>query len=385
MKNIHLIYDYIDPIKVRIRNNPVEIKITGDKFNSLSLYNLAGRLKFLRQFKFLHWEIVINLGRIEFTDKITYLIFDALLYDFLKNTGFNVKIKFKINMGLIHNMGFTSTAIYRSWDSFGRINKNKFIEIYKKSFYANTTIYRRLVTAEELCDNSKPSKIYSELSTILKQYSKDEEFIESISEVVSELVCNVSSHTNGDCLIDINFNDDLKFRDLVGKRCTGINVAVINFSDNRLFDLIKTNIKEKNYAVDDELYSKIYRAYEVHKSFFNDDYTEDDYFFVTAFQNHVSTRRLISGKGGTGLTKLIEKIIDKTEKDYSYVLSGDNIIFYKTEYLKLSNDKFIGFNEENDYFNSRPSLNVLNKSKLYIPGSVYQLLLIKEYEDGKNN
>lgn len=99
---------------------------------------------------------------------------------------------------------------------------------------------------------------------------------------------------------------------------------------------------------------------------------------ITAFQNHVTTRDIKSGSGGTGLTRLIQNIIGKSKDDYSYTLSGRNILFFKDKYLNISKDKFIGFNEENDYFNSMPDLDVVNKSALYIPGTVHNLLLIKE-------
>ncbi|WP_187291024.1 hypothetical protein [Clostridium novyi] len=66
-------------------------------------------------------------------------------------------------------------------------------------------------------------------------------------------------------------------------------------------------MKEKRYSQDDILYNKIYKAYDNHKKFFDDEYTEDDFFLITAFQNHVTSRSYKSGYGGTGLTTLIEK------------------------------------------------------------------------------
>lgn len=381
MKNINLIYNHIKTVKVDICQKPIKIKLKEERFSSNSLVYLASRFKFLLNYKFMNFNIVIDFGNIEFSDKITYLIFDALLYDLFKHTNFNIQVLISINWESIHHNGLVGTAFYRSRCTYtGLINKKEFIKNYECSIYLNDIVYRRLLTNETLkTSNECPSKVCSEVATILKQYSEEEEWIDGISEVVSELVCNVSSHTDGDCLVDIDISNEVhSSNSCKNKPYLSVNIAVINFSENRLFDLIKNNLKENKYENNDLLYNRIYNAYEVHKEFFNDIYKEDHFFLVTAFQNHVSSRAFKSGMGGTGLTTLIEKIIDKTEKDYSYVLSGNNILFFRTNYLTLSNDKFIGFNKENDYFNFKPSEKVINNSKMYMPGSIYNLLLIKE-------
>ena len=381
MKNINLIYKNISPVKVPINKKPIIIKSIKEEFNSKTLLNIAGKFKFLYTYKFADWEIVINLGNVEFADKITYLMFDALLYDLFKNTRFIIRVVMSIDTKHIHQIGFKGTALYRSTNNeSGLVNKKDFIEAYEKPFYLDKTVYRRIVTHEKLQNSNEwPSKIYTEVASILKEYTTEDEWTDGISEVVSELLCNVSSHTDGDCLIDIDISNTVELnKSCEDKKHLSVNIAVINFSENKLYDLIKSNLKENKYESDDFLYNRIYKAYEVHKKFFDDSYNEEDFFLVTAFQNHVSSRAYKSGMGGTGLTTLIEKIIGKAKDDYSYVLSGDNIIFFRSEYLTLSEDKFVGFNEQNDYFNFIPSKKIINKSNLYIPGSIYQLLLIRE-------
>ncbi|MBZ9608619.1 hypothetical protein G9F73_012450 [Clostridium estertheticum] len=381
MKNINLIYNYILPIKVDIHKKPIRINLTGKIFNSETLVYLASRIKFLYGFKWIKgWKIIIELGNVEFADKITYLILDALLYDLLKNTRFNIGVSMSMDKKIIHHIGFVGTALYRAMYSNGLVDKKIFLKTYEKPFYSDTKVYRRLITHENLqMNNEWPSQVCTEVAAILKGYSAEEEWTDGISEVVSELLCNVSSHTDGDCLIDIDISDKVE-----SERCHGdktylsVNIAVINFSENKLFDRIKHNLKENKYEGEDFLYNRIYKTYEIHKKVFDESYNEDDFFLVTAFQNHVSSRAYKSGMGGTGLTTLIEKIIGKTDDAYSYVLSGNNIIMFKPKYLTLSEDKFVGFNDKNDYFNFRPSKEVINKSSLYIPGSVYHLLLIKE-------
>ena len=102
---------------------------------------------------------------------------------------------------------------------------------------------------------------------------------------------------------------------------------MLNFSEDRIFDRIKNNIKEEKYSHTDEVYQNVYKAYQNHQQFFNEIYNEDDFFNVTVFQNGVTTRNLCSGTSGTGLTELIRNIVGKTKDSYSYVLSGENILF----------------------------------------------------------
>lgn len=380
MKNINIIYNYIDETPINKRNEYIKIHITDKIIKSNTLYYIASRFKHLLKFKFLKYKIILKFDNFDFGDKITYLILDALIYDLYSRTNFELYLDINnVQKQGVHNIGFTSTAIYNTGLKTGwYLDKKIFLEEYRKS-RINKNTFRKLLTSEELKNPFAQSIIFTDVANVLNLYLNDEEWTDAISEVVSELVCNVSSHTEGDCLLDINFNDEIENEIAENsKRHTLINIGVINFSENKLFDKIKYNIKNNIYSANDLLYKKVYDAYRIHESFFNERYDEDHFFMITAFQNHVTTRDIKSGSGGTGLTRLIQNIIGKSKDDYSYTLSGRNILFFKDKYLNISKDKFIGFNEENDYFNSMPDLDVVNKSALYIPGTVHNLLLIKE-------
>lgn len=380
MKNINMIYNYIEETPIKRRNECIEIHIKDSVIKSSTLYYIASRFKYLLKFRFLKYKVVLKFDNFNFGDKITYLMLDALIYDMLSRTNFNLYLDInKVQKHGVHNIGFTSTAIYNTGLKTGcYLDKKIFLNEYKKS-RINKNTFRKLLTSEELKDSLMQSIIFTDVANALKPYLNDEDWTDTISEVVSELVCNVSSHTEGDCLLDINFNDKIENKKIENsKNHILVNIAVINFSENNLFDKIKYNIKNNIYSANDALYKKIYEAYNIHENFFNERYDEDHFFMITAFQNHVTTRNIKSGSGGTGLTTLIQHIIGKSKDDYSYTLSGKNILFLKDKYLNISEDKFIGFNKENDYFNSIPDLNVVNKSALYIPGTVHNLLLIKE-------
>ena len=380
MKNIELIYKNLKECKVNRKRSPIVINIQEDVFNSNSLVFIASRFKYLLKYRYLPYSVAINFKSINFADKITYLILDTLLYDLFKRTNFTVCIQVEGEVGdRIHNAGFEGTAMFNSVISGGDIDKKAFIKFYEKGIVVNNSIYRRFLTRETLKNIQTPSIIYSEVATILKTYSDDEDWNDSISEVISELICNASSHADGDCLLHINFNkcadENIEKSD---EKERLINIAVINFSNNRLFDKIKENLEKKKYIESDLLYNRIYKAYSKHSNYFNEYYKSEHFFLITAFQNHVSTRSYSSGTSGTGLTALIQNIIGKTKSEYTYVLSGNNILFFQPKYLKMSPDKFIGFNEENDYFNYSPANEVIGKTNLYIPGTIYQLLLSRD-------
>lgn len=380
MDNIKLVYDNLKEIPVNRKKEYIIIDINDKIINSRTLKYIASRLKYLLKYRFIQYKVVIRFKDIKFADKITYLILDALLYDIFMRTNFKIWVEMDISYTeCMQSIGFTSTALYRTGKKIGsHLDKQIFTEEYRKLVINNNT-FRKLLKRDELDNVMIESIIATDVANSLKSCCRDEEWVDDISEVASELVCNVSSHTKGECLLDINFSNEIKRPDKdKDKKYILVNISVINFSDNNLYDQIKFNIKNKKYHLDDNLYSKVYDAYEIHKTYFDDRYTENHFFMITAFQNHVTSRNLRSGNGGTGLTKLIQNIIGKAKDDYSYTMSGDNIIFFRDEYLNISEDKFIGFNKENNYFNSRPGLDVVNKSALYIPGTIHNLLLIKE-------
>ncbi len=391
MKYAELIFENVQEQKVVQKNGVylIDLNKGDEKFTSKKLKYLVSDLKYLLNNC---WDrrkdVVINLGKTIFTDKISYLVLDTIIFYFLdklKNIKLKVKINFKFKKSVINN-GFIGTALYKSLKEAksGYINRETFLKEYTKEFTSNRRFYRRIITADKLKSNLQyPSIIFSDIGSILELEFNDDEWIDAVSEIASELVCNIGSHTDGDCLIHFDIVKDVQFnnKNNTSKKYNCVCLSILNLAPTRLFDKIKENLKSCKYDETDSVYKQIYQAYNNHKEFFDKEYEEDDFFFITAFQNHVTTRQLKSGNGGTGLTNLIERIIDKTEKDYSYVLSGKNIIFFQSECLGVSevyNKKMVGFNKKRDYIKSKPDRSVINRSNLYIPGCAYNLLLVKE-------
>lgn len=381
MNKFELIYNEVKEKKVKVTQHKPIIIISNDRiFTSKSLANILGQIKFIKKYYGFFEKsktIVLRLGKVDFADKITYLLLDTIIYDLVKNTKFRVNIEIDVNLSHIINQGVKSTAMYRASNhKTGFFDKDLFIKIYEEKVSLEEDYYRRYITRESLENNLQlPSIIVTDISYFLKMVFDDGKWIEEVCEVVGELLDNAFFHTEGDCLIDIdlcNANDkeqcEYKF----------LNIAVINFSENRIFDKIKYNITEEKYSKEDDLYKNVYEAYANHKKYFSERYKEDDFFQITAFQNGVTSRTIKSGHSGKGLTSLIKNIMGKTHESYSYVLSGKNILYFKEEYLDIHSTGFIGFNQTSDYITSKPDDEVILKSDLYIPGTIFHLSLIRK-------
>lgn len=401
MKNIELIYDKVREKEPSIKKKDIIITIQGNKsmrqgnkFTSYSLKQLLQQFKYIIKYRYTNKikgkDILIKLGNIDFADKITYLILDAILYHLINITDLKIIVHIKdLKLSTIHNMGFIGTALYKNITSKeyrGYLNNKVFLRDYDKKYFCEqydsekqeVEIYHRYIESNQLKQKLEwPSIVAQDIGNILQGYINDEDWIDHICEVVSELVCNIQSHTQSDCLVDINFSPVEKSNN--DKKYLSMNIAIFNFCNDLLYDKIKEKIELKEYSVEDCVYSMVYKAYNNHIQMFNKHYKEEDFFLITAFQNHVSSRKNYSGTGGTGLTSLIQNIINKTDLDFSYVLTGSNILFFRDEYLSLSGkEKFIGFNDQKDYINYRPAEKVIGESHLYIPGTIYNILLIKE-------
>ncbi|EPZ62119.1 hypothetical protein H477_5694 [[Clostridium] sordellii ATCC 9714] len=190
--------------------------------------------------------------------------------------------------------GFISTALYRTLYNTQStcLDRNHFIKEFKRKVLTHEN-FRVFLTREDLSDEETPSKIFTSVASAFKYSLKDSSWIDSISEVISELICNVASHTDSECILDINF--DNKILDKGHNPYEFINICVINFSEDRIFDKVKYNIENKCYPEDDILYSDVYKAFKFHQKYFDSQYTEEDFYLITTFQNHVTSRNLHLG------------------------------------------------------------------------------------------
>lgn len=382
----------------KIRGEPFIIKPKGPCFDASSLHYIAKMFKnIINKYKFMKLDIVLDLTYVKiFNDKNTYLFLDLLIYYLFYNSCNNIKLYINIDIGLssvTHN-GLISTTFMRVLNTTldGKpLDRKVFIKKYcdflngkpiemngvKSEKHDN--FYRKIITKYEFEDITE-SIIATEISYILKLYY-DDDWIDDIVETISEIVSNVYSHNNEFMLIDIDICDDVINKGIKineGIKFSALNISIINLGEELLYTTIKQNIKERKYSHDIEIYNRVYKAYDNHKYEFNDKYFENHFFTITAFQKKVSTRNLDGSNSGTGLTKLINNIIGKTEDDISYVMSGDIGLRFINKFMNISDAGLIGFNINNDYINEKPDDSILTNTDFYIPGTIYQLHLIKE-------
>lgn len=368
----------------QIKSKIINVNKSGVRFTSISLYEILSQLKgILRIIPFRerqkNYTIHFNIKETDFTDKITYMLFDAIIYDLFNSTGFDVTISGDVACHKCSDNGMRGCVFQRFFQN-RTFPSMDYVKMYKTD-YLKEDVHRKYISRSEIVgiEDTIPTKILQDVNSFLNIYFSDAEWTENIAEAVSELVDNALRHSTGDILLDIDVSDaipkEMDEKD-AKKTFKNVNIAFLNISEIRLFDKLKENIVYKKYDEDDKIYSKVYLALDNHKNFFDEYYTENFFFLVTAFQKRVTTRQLMSGSNGTGLTKLIENILETTDEDFSYVLSGNELLKFSKDNMRISGD-FIGFNESGDYVNQSPDRECILRSELNIPGTIYNLYLIK--------
>ena len=112
--------------------------------------------------------------------------------------------------------------------------------------------------------------------------------------------------------------------------------------------------------------------------FFNDEYKEDYFYLISAFQDKISGSMEKNVTGGTGLKKLIQSLQRESDTSMCYMQTGDIVFYFVDKYLNYNADNWLGFNNENDFFNKPPSRHIFDKSKVFIPGTAYNLTFVYE-------
>lgn len=240
--------------------------------------------------------------------------------------------------------------------------------------------FRRVVPANDI---SKVSLLLGELKIFFKSFMLQAGFGDEISKVISELADNACEHTKTDCLVDV-FVSKPTYRKLEGsdQDFYAIGIVVLNFSDKLLHEDIKKKIQNQDYPESDR-YNEVHKAYENHGKFLKQKnaYNEEDFFNIAAFQDEISGRGSEAESGGTGLTGLIKSLEDKAEAHSCYVLSGKQGVWFENEFLEYNDNGWIGFNEENDFFQSPPAEEALVRADINFLGTAYNFTLIAKKEE----
>lgn len=374
MENIQLLFDKNVLSKKKGKNlknklqksKQILLKYYDKTFSLNTVKKIIEDLESLKDCNRLRLPVILLFEEeISIIDKLSVVVFECVCYHMLKR--FNIIIYWDIETDIITEGIEYSPLMYLSAENYS-------VEKFKDNFLyppTGTVKHYRKVIKHDKVDSL--SGMYSDILNRLKQFDIDDNCVAEISEVVSELIGNACEHAHSDCLVDLDVADNYTKKDSI-EQYYGVNIAIINFSEILIGDAleIKINTKEKLFG---NRYQGVEKALEYHKRYFDEKYTKDYFYTVSVFQDKISGRDKTLA-GGTGLTKLIESLQERSEADRCYVISGDICLLFRQEYLKYDKDKWIGFNEMHDYLSDLPSSDVILKSPLYIAGTAYNLNFI---------
>lgn len=318
--------------------------------------------------------ISFELGNICFIDKLVYVLFECICDCLIKQWGHDVYVQFK-NKDTIWTAGVCSSPLLLL-KTGERKHLLKYEQKFRNDIYRNH--YRRIVKGDEQKDSILLSKLMSEVDIFLKTFSVKEECREEISEVIVELIGNAGEHTGTDCLIDLDISPGYRKKGDTSDYY-GINLVIINFSDKLLGDGLREKILCNEQCLDDR-HQKVKKAYDLHEKAFSKRYTEEDFFHIASFQNRISEREKNRYTGGTGLTKLIKSLEQRSESHRCYVISGNRGLIFFKKYLEYNSDNWIGFNDEKDFLNNIPELRNVEPTQIFMPGTAYNLNFVMKGE-----
>ena len=356
--------------KAPIKNRNIEYVDSSEQLDFLSIRRLLLFISGLRKkIGNVKLPFVISYYCVKAIDKLTIQLLESVIYSLIVDYGYRVIIDIKL-IKQIHTDGFAFSPLKH-------LQKRKHdVSEFVKSFESSAAVnyYRKVVPVEWSTNGNLGSIIFSDIICTLKNCDLDEEYAESLTEVITELVNNANEHSNSDCLIDMDISDDYKKLDDPEGVFIGVNISVVSFSRCLIPDLLKKKILDSIEL--DGRYHKVLDAYNNHGSFFDDEYYESDFFKIASFQDRISGRPSTSSSGGTGLTKLIKSLEEHSDGSSCYVVSGKRALYFLPKFLDMNPDGWVGFNESNDFINTPPNKDLFQTSPIFIPGVAYNLNFI---------
>ena len=352
------------------KHGTIIIDVKGDYFDGKSINIILSKLYFItKRYKKGCKRIIfrfINDFRPE--DKLTYIIFESIIYMLHKYYDYEVNIIIQKCKTSIHTIGVKGSLLL----NFARRNIDKTQFQKKFMWIIDMTHFRRMVNYE---DYEEQSKLMYDIKHFVVNLGVNKDDSTKIAEIVAELADNACEHAQSDCLVDIDIAEG-EFRkngDEDGIYYS-VNVSVLNFSEKYIWNNLEEKIVNKQYDSNSNRYNELEKAYSFHKQNFNDEYDGDYFFMISTFQNEISGRLNQTQTGGKGLTELLTEIGAK-END-GYLLSGNKGISFPKELIQYDDDGWVGFNKKKDFFTSIPDPSILYKSDTYLPGTAYNLTFI---------
>lgn len=351
-------------------------------YDTINLLEIKRILEFISTIRNRHAislvPIVIDLGKKQFEDKLCYILLESICYRLISEE----KAKLTLRFDCMHNIyieGIKQSCLIQLNGQRNELErfKSKFkFDVYQSHF-------RRLLELSKYTPE-KTSQTVQEIDTYLKNCGIQKEYSQNVSDVVGELIDNAIEHSESDCLIDIDVTNDYeKKSENTDSVYCGVNIVVLNFSNVLLETGIQTKIKvlqSQDLNTINVRYQKVLDAQKYHSKFWNERYTENDFYIVTSFQHKISSRLNKNSTGGTGLTCLIQALEEKSDAYECYVLTGCRKIKFIKNLLFLDDEKWIGFNDTKNYITDIPDVSCIQDSGIYFPGTAYNLNFVVKRE-----
>lgn len=384
MKNLDVLltknYKY-SKVRIPMQKDGVHFISYADELNSEVL---AGMINFISSYRLQYKSSQVpiffefKMPDIEIRDKLVYVMFECICY-ILKKEGRQIHILWQPK-DMISTQGIFSSPLRLLADTSYRDEK---LYISKFEEDISTTHYRKLMKVKDLKSNYLGRSI-EDMTYSLKLLELPENIINKIAEVVEELVGNAGEHVSSDCLVDIDVTtphikkDDLEH---VNNEYVGVNIAIVSFSETLFGEAIKEKIKTNTFNA--QRYSDLSVAHDNHMELVGDSIDDyEEYFWnIAALQDKISGRRNLDSTGGTGLTVLINSLQKEAYGEYCYIMSGNKIITFNKDFINFDENHWLSFNAQGDFFNQLPEEELLLVSKVYLPGTAYNLNFVMKREE----
>lgn len=351
----------------------LHIKFSSNAIDGVALKRFISTFTYFDEKYHTNFPIYINFKRAFFTDKLTLVLFETICYHVIRELNHAIQLHWDEDTNLIFANGYKSSPLMLL-----TTGKKKHLEEYKNKYFNDSYMnhFRVFVSGDTPSDSSFVNDLLFQFNTFFKLFQISSDVSKKMAEFLGKLVGNANEHTNTDCILDIDVTEPkyVKKNDDPNKLFYGLNVAVVNFSNILLGDGIKKLLANNNIL--EGRYGIVKNAFNNHKRFFNDNYTESDFYMITTFQHHISGRSKIESTGGTGLTKLISSLEKMADSHHCYVVSGNRKLILDKDFLEYTKDDWIGFNKNNNYLEEAPEASLLINNDIYLPGTAYNLNLV---------
>lgn len=390
VKNIELLFEYNKNKSIKSSKRNIKLITKGNfkfwrlknndcNFSGDNIYSLLCDLNHIITADKYKLPIQIQLNTITFNDKLVFVILECICYYLINIARRMIIVSFNSKKTIWTDGIFYSPLKFLN-NNYNEFN-NKFWNDLQLKHFRQIIDYNNIKT-------DYLNHISTKILFFFKRLGLEDSTTEILCEAIVEIVGNAIEHGHSDCLIDIDVTNDeyQKKHDSNDSLYYGINVIVLNFSENSFYGKLMQKLLNADNL--NERYLKVNEAKKFHSQYFDKNYTEKDFYTIAAFQHKISGSIGKGPTGGVGLTHLIKSLEEKSSGHICYVLCQKRVLYFSKELLQYDEDNYIGFNNENDFFKHIPESSIFDLSDTYFPGTAYNLnFAIKkgEIENGQQN